>query len=117
MLILKCIKTIHILRSWSNYTHCLDKEDASFLLTINQVRSVFPNLFHSVQLPCIHCHYCHHPELHPPAQVAGLSISMAMAIITIYGRHRRPHHGHPPPPPPPPPPPRDHDEIGVSGGP
>ena len=50
MLILKCIKTIHILRSWSNYTHCLDKEDASFLLTINQVRSVFPNLFHSVQV-------------------------------------------------------------------
>ena len=28
----------HLLsRSWSNYTNCLDKEDASFLLTINQV--------------------------------------------------------------------------------
>ena len=73
--------------------------------------------FCSSSLRCIHCHYCHHPELHPPAQVAGLSISMAMAIITIHGRHRRPHHGHPAPPAPPAPPPRDHDEIGVSGGP
>ena len=31
------INSIDIPRSWSNYTNCLDKEDASFLWTINQV--------------------------------------------------------------------------------
>ena len=66
----------HLLsRSWSNYTNCLDKEDASFLLTINQVLNIGQGTFTlktksaaedfkilldwSVYKVTIHCHWTH----------------------------------------------------------